>query len=301
MKQVYSWAEGLFEDAMARSLQLRSRHQPDTKSCNGVCTMYVSIRYTPIGASRSLAPEKVHYYMMNCLLYSRVECGFPSNADSFDEDVNVYLAGLLTALVDGERAARARSPLALDDLSVADAAAAAGRPRERYELYRASADRILVSLGIFKNARGRRPDSRSRLHLSDAAYVGRGEAYYALAQSYAVQTFRRSNAVSACLGKLSRDLERYLAVLSTLRGEYLNICETLSEGALYHLERSAAHVERRGDIASQYDHFLDAYSNYLRSGSPEARERLIAACETIRTIDPSFSFDIEKRESVTSL
>jgi hypothetical protein len=237
---------------------------------------------------------------MNSLLYSRMECGFPSNADSFDEDVNVYLAGLLTSTIVAESSAPTRLDLALDDLSLAERAAAAEQPREKYTLYRASADRLLVSLGIFKNARGRRPDSRVHLRLPDQTYVGRGKAYYALAQSYAVQTFRRGNAVSDCLGKLSRGFEQYLGVLSTLRGEYLNLREALSEGALYHLERSAAIIERRGDLSSRYDRFLDAYSNYLRSGSPDARAQLIAICEEMRTIDPSFRFDIGERESVTS-
>ena len=261
--------------------------------------MSVMTRYTPLGASRSPGPENAHYFLMNSLLYSRMECGFPSNDEYFDEDVNVYLAGLLVSLIAPGREGRREGRLAADDASLA-AMAAAAAPRERFDLYRANADHLLVSLGIFANARGRRPDSARHMHLADGAYVGRGKAYYALAQSYAAGLARRTTAVSDCLGKLSRGFERYLAVLSTLRGEYLNLHERISEGVLYHLERSAEVTERRGEIAFHYDRFLDAYSQYLRTGAPEARERVAAIVAEIRAIDPSFSFNIGERETLTS-
>jgi hypothetical protein len=263
-------------------------------------TMSVTTRYTPPGATHSLGPENVHYFLMNSLLYSRMECGFPSNDGYFDEDVNVYLAGLLASLMAGGAGNARRNRIAADDASLASMAEGAPSARERYELYRTNADHLLVSLGVFANARQRRPDSAARMHLAEAAYVGRGKAYYALAQSYASGLARRPTALSDVLGKLSRGFERYLAVLSTLRGEYLNLRERISDGALYHLERSAEAVERRGDMAVHYDRFLDAYSRYLHTGSAEAKERLAAICAEIRAIDPSFTFDIGDREPLTS-
>ena len=285
--------------AVAWSLQIFRPRRSGTIGASGVSTMSVLTRYTPPGASRSRGPENAHYFLMNCLLYSRMECGFPSNDEYFDEDVNVYLAGLLVSLIAPGPLGRREARLPADDASLA-AMAAAATARERYELYRANADHLLVSLGVFGNARARRPDSAALMHLSDAAYVGRGKAYYALAQSYAAGLARRATAVSDCLGKLSRGFERYLAVLSTLRGEYLNLHERISDGALYHLERSAEITERRGEIAFHYDRFLDVYSHYLRTGAAEARERLAAISAEIRAIDPSFSFNIGKREPLTS-
>lgn len=262
--------------------------------------MCVSVRYTPLGARRALVPEQASYFMMNCLLYSRMECAYPSNAERFDEDVNVYLAGLLTSVIRAEPRILESAALALDDIALAERAAAASRTRERYELYRSSADRLLIALGIFKNARERRPSVRAPFAFPDRVYMGRGAAYYSLAQSYAVETFRRATAVSECLGKLSRGFGRYVDVLSTMRGEYLDIRETLSDGALFHLERSATAAEASLDMASRYDRFLDAYSVYMRSRTPATRAELEAICAEIRSIDPSFSFDLSERESVTS-
>ena len=173
--------------------------------------MRVSTAYTPLCASRRPAPEEAYFFMMNCLLYSRIEAGYPPNSEFFDEDVNVYLASLLTSLI-YPRPRDGGSRLVADSgISLFESADASAGPREKYLRYRANADHILVSLGVFKNARARRPDSVPHLALSRDGYIGRGIACYGLARSYAAQTFRRNTAVVDVLGKLSAGFERYLA------------------------------------------------------------------------------------------
>ena len=259
--------------------------------------MCVSTSYTPLCATRYPSPEKAYFYMMNSFLYSRMEAGFPSNDAFFDEDVNVYVASILTAMIYPPPRGAAGAG---DDASLFRAAASAGSIRERYELYRKSADNLLISLGIFKNARGKRPSSMPHLCLSDAAYVGRGKMYYSIAQSYATQLHRKNSAIGEVLGKLSRGFERYVKVLSLMGGEYLNIFKQLSAGELYHLENSAFAIEKRKNLRVNYDQFLDIYSIYLRKKSPRAKKALMTAARDIRMLDPSFSFDIEKREPVGS-
>ena len=51
-------------------------------------------------SSRDLQPT--YYFMINCLLYSRMETGLVSNQDCYDEDVNVYLAHLLHSFINPE-------------------------------------------------------------------------------------------------------------------------------------------------------------------------------------------------------
>ena len=48
-------------------------------------------------SSRTIQPT--YYFMINCLLYSRMETGLVSNQDFYDEDVNVYLAHLLHSFI----------------------------------------------------------------------------------------------------------------------------------------------------------------------------------------------------------
>jgi hypothetical protein len=263
--------------------------------------MAVATLHTSPGVPRLISPREAYFFMMDALLHSRMEAGFPSNDDCFDEDVNVYLAGLLASLVyppagrDGARGGRS------GDASLFEAAGAAAGTREKFELYRRAGDSLLVSLGIFKNARAKRPDSVPHLALSDAAHIGRGKAYYAIARAYASQTRRRNTAIGDVLGKLSDNFERYLGVLSLMGGEHLNIFKQLSPGELYHLESAPRPAQRSAELAARYDRFLDRYSMYLREKSASARDALLAAAEEIRAMDSSFSFDIDARERVSSV
>ncbi len=253
-------------------------------------------------AARRPATEEAHFFMMNCLLYSRMEAGFPTNHAFFDEDVNVYLAGLLTSIIYRGGTERLAGPGAATDASLWEAAAAAPGPRERCALYRAGADRLLIALGVFRNARLRRPDSAPHLALSPAGYAGRGKAYYALARSYDAQAARRATALGDVLGKLSAGFERYVAVLSHLGGEHLNIFRQISEGEVFHLERASRASVPRESLAPLYDRFLDLYSGYLRAPSARGKRDLEAAAREIQRLDPSFTFELDAgRRPVRSL
>jgi hypothetical protein len=264
-------------------------------------TMSVSTLYTPFGVTRRPSTERAHFFVMNCLLYSRMEAGFPTNDAGFDEDVNVYLAGLLTSVIDPRPGGWTAASVVSTDAALREKAEAAPGPREKCRLYRSNADRILVSLGIFKNARLRRPDSVPHLDLAASGWVGRGKAYYAIARSYDAQARRRETALGEVLGKLSANFERYLAVLSLMGGEHLNIFRRISDGEVFHLERASRSSERRAELALRYDRFLDLYSGYLRSGTARAGRALEAAAGAIREIDPAFSFDLGKRGRIRSV
>ncbi len=261
--------------------------------------MSVLTAYTPISGSRFSTPEQAHFFMMNALLTSRMETGYPSNHEFPDEDVNVYLAGLLASRIQPAGGAFDEG-LALSDADLFEAITAAPGARARYETYRAAADALLVSLGIFRNARGKRPGSTPRLAPPDAAYVGRAKAYYAIASSLAAGLARRGNAAADVLGKLSRGFERYLAVLSHLAGEHLGIVRGISDGTLYHLEHSTPARERSG-VAEAYDRFLDRYSSYRRDPTPRGRQSLEEAARALRELDPSFAFDLGSLDRIKSL
>jgi hypothetical protein len=263
--------------------------------------MAVSTRYTPLHLARKLSSEGAYFFMMDSLLHSRMEAGFPTNDVCFDEDVNVYIASLLTSFIfpgSGDDGARGILPV---DSSIFEAAEASTGAREKYRIYRRAGDRILVSLGIFKNARLKRPDSAPHLAMSDAAHIGRGKSYYAIARAYAAQARFGNTAVADVLGKLSDHFERYLGVLSIMGGEHLNIFRRLSDGELFHLESTPHPAEKSPELALRHDRFLDLYSSYLESKSSRTKAALAEAVREIRALDPSFEFDIDARERVRSV
>src|SRR6185295_7534993 len=73
---------------------------------------YVDLKDT----SRELQPT--YYFMVNCLLYSRMETGLVSNQDFYDEDVNVYLAHLLHSFINPDYVEQSRRFLSKYDTEV---------------------------------------------------------------------------------------------------------------------------------------------------------------------------------------
>jgi len=254
--------------------------------------MRVSTVYTAIGDTSKTTHQETYFFMINSLLYSRMEIGIPSNDDFFDEDVNVYISNLLTSLIDPQHYEMLQKYLLLDDITLSEYVNVADSPRTKYMYYKTNADYLLTSLGIFNNPKRRRPNSIQHMRLSHRSYIGRGKTYYNLAQSYALGTFRRNTAIGEVMGKLSVGFEKYVKILSLMRGEYLNIYKKLSHGEIYHLEHSIDQIAKRKKLKSLYDRFLDAYSRYRRMRSSKTKRVLEEITVEIREIDPSFQFRI---------
>ena len=88
--------------------------------------------------SRDLQPT--YHFMINCLLYSRMETGLVSNADCYDEDVNVYLAHLLHAFINPEYVEQSRKFLSKYDSDVFRRLSTSTDARLKYQIFKTNAD-----------------------------------------------------------------------------------------------------------------------------------------------------------------
>lgn len=253
--------------------------------------MHMTTTYTTVGADHDGERSHTYFFMMNNLLYSRIESGFPSNDEYFDEDVNVYLAGLLASLVDPAFHAAAGRYVRTYDVQLFEFVASMKSSFTKFQAYKANADFLLVSLGIFDNPARMRPRSVSYMNIPQSNYIGRGMTYYHLAQSYCRETYRRNTALESVLGKLASGFEKYLDVLSLMRSEYLNMYRKITSGELFHLGHTVGKTGNRDERAALYDDFLDAYSHYRRDPSPDAREALDELAGRLRAVDPTFRFE----------
>jgi hypothetical protein len=241
---------------------------------------------------REIEPD--FFFMMNCLMYSRLETGNPSNRDFYDEDVNMYLASLLTSFMNPEYHERARKYLSRYDASLFNKIKDSSDVRLKYTIYKTNADFLLISIGIFKNPDGARPGSSDAVFKdNEEAYMGRGKAYYQFAYSYSQSMFKKPTAVSDVLEKLSRGFEQYVQILSHMRGEYFNILDTLGRGDVYHLARSIDKFASDKELKQLQDKFLDMYSSYMKSKDPQLKAELKSLAKKIQRIDESFRFQIE--------
>jgi hypothetical protein len=241
-------------------------------------------------SSRDLQPT--YYFMINCLLYSRMETGLVSNQEYYDEDVNVYLAHLLHSFINPEYVEQSKKFLSKYDTDVFRRLSSSSDARLKYLIYKTNADFLLVSIGIFDNPMI--PSTSRRSQPSEEAYVGRGKTYYHFAYSYSQQMHRKNQGVSEVLEKLSVGFEKYIRILSHMRGEYLDLVERLSSGEVYHLERSVDEHSQQELLRVKQDELLELYSLWKSDPTKEAEENLERVVSEIRQINPEFKFELPK-------
>ncbi len=237
------------------------------------------------------AIQPTYYFMVNCLLYSRMEVGIPSNEDGFDEDVNVYIANLLESFMDPKYVEKSRRVLSKYDTEIFSRLSKSTDARLKYTIYKTNADFLLISIGIFDNPRaGVSPSRRNRTDPSEEAYMGRGKTYYQFAYSYSQLIHGKGSAISEVLEKLSTGFDKYIQILTYMRGEYLDLVRRLTNGEVYHLERIVNQEMRNQAIRAKQDELLDSYSKWMKEPSPELEAEIKKKIAEVKEMDPSFNF-----------
>lgn len=248
--------------------------------------------------ARSVKPS--YYFMMRSLLHSRVDTGLVSDEQGEEEDVNVYLAHLLQAFSDPVYLQDSKPYLHRYDHEVFGRLSNSSDARLKYKIYKTNADFLLISIGVFDNPSQTLLNnmgtsgagSRSLMEPSEEATMGRGRTYYQFAYEYSQLLSRRRGGMTEVLEKLAKGFDRYTKILAHLRGEYLDLVHQLSQGEIYHLERSVNEDQSQEMLHTAQDAFLDAYAQYRRTRSSADRSLLDAAADTLRKQDPTFTFSL---------
>jgi hypothetical protein len=261
---------------------------------NGACKMNGSALYTEI--EQNCNRHEKHdttFYMMNHFLYSRLDGNYPTNTEFYDEDVNVYIANLLTSLSNSYYHETLRRHVIPYDIPLNKKVESLDSEREKYLYYRINADFLTLSTGLFGNPRMRRPGSASHMALPERSYIGRAKIYYRLAYSHLCRTSGNGSSLADVLDKLADGLENYIRILSVMKVEYLNLRRCLSDGEVFHLQRSILNVDREKNLKDLHNLFLDLYSEYRRRGGSELKKKIESVVDKIKLIDPDFSFSID--------
>jgi hypothetical protein len=227
-------------------------------------------------------------FMIHALLASRVESGMPSSEAPSEEDVNVYITHLLCDFVRPQYQMRVHKYISAYDSSVFERVRHTTNKRLKYAVYKANADHILVMMGVFHN-NGRRSSSLpGPLQIEEDVDLGRGKSYYDYAFTYSRSLFGRSSAIPEVMFKLAHGFERYVKILTYMRSEYLNLVDRMSEGELFHLQRSV----ESGELPQLRDEFLEAWTRWRQNPSDEHRQQLQELVEHLRGLDPEFRFEL---------
>jgi hypothetical protein len=249
---------------------------------------YLKLAFDPAAAS-SPEREDIGYFFINSFLLSRIDSDLPSDLREFDEDVNVYTASLLASVVSGREDFLRSDYVSFRDADVFARVQETKDRRLRYRVYKANADFLYVSLGIFSEAPVTKENGASEEDQRMVRLTGRGKSYYHFASAYAERLFGRHAAIAEVMDKLSRNFETYTKVMVWMSGEYLHLVDRLSEGEVFHIERAAQERFQEAHRVSKWDELLDCYAAWQKSHARDARRRLIRAARELRRIDPEFS------------
>jgi hypothetical protein len=207
--------------------------------------------------------------------------------------VNVYLVHLLSDLVTGPGLG---SPDPLRDIDVFHRVKDSRDPRYKGEVYRESADRLLLSTGIFVDTPFVAKGGKRVFEGAAQTRIGRGKTYYHFASMFHGQARSGSAALARILDRLSLDFERYVEVLFHMRGEYFNLYERIRDDVVLALPfpapDAAEEPDTRSDLERLRDEFLDAFWIWHHAPTPAHRAILNEAAERLRAHDPTFVFEL---------
>jgi len=152
-----------------------------------------------------------------------------------DGEEIMYMAGLL------ERMTRAPWMSELDqrgerlDMDVADRTGKERSLRERQAVYQATAERYLLHLGLWDGLQG---NQRGRYYqITEGNLADRACGYYGIASDLSARLPRPVCFKQTLLRHMADHLGLWLGILSTLRGDILELLPRITPGEEFHLAR----------------------------------------------------------------
>lgn len=234
--------------------------------------------------------EPTFFLMLNCLLLTRVRNDLESDDNQFEQEINVYLANLLTAFAKPAYVERLRPYLSDHDIEVFRRLERSNDARLKYTVYKANADFLLFSIGVFDSAGERSLPLGPEFRHGHQGQMGKGQTYYHFAFSYSKRIPALGETVTEVLEELSKGFEKYVTILTYLRGEYFDMVRRISDGEVYHLMRSVEDTGMSMQLEKKRNEFLDAYMDWKNLRTDEAKERMILIAEDLRALDPKFTY-----------
>tara|TARA_Y100000310_G_C20689909_1_gene821551 strand:+ start:3262 stop:3864 length:603 start_codon:yes stop_codon:yes gene_type:complete len=161
-----------------------------------------------------------YWFFINAFLRARIHKQCPSNDGYFDEDVNAYIAGLLTELAE-------RLKPILPDICLYEVMSNVDK-RQDFNLCRQQADALLIRCGVFPNFNNVRTEPNLDHNISRCAN------WYYKAACLGTQ-LPINHGIIDIFFKLAKHVDKYVELLDKTRHESLGIIERMSKADLREL------------------------------------------------------------------
>ncbi len=231
-------------------------------------------------------------YLLGAIIKCRSQEGLPSNMYTFDEDVNVYLAHLLFAVSLPEYHEMASPYLSRESSDILKWVNGTEDHTIRYFIFKVNADHLLIHSAIFDDLVSR---SRQKFFkVSRNHYRELAKLYYDQAAAYHKRIYRKKTGVGDVLEKLSHYYEVYQDLLKHVRREYFSFVNGFKDQVFHYFTGEVKEYERTLLRKNIMDEFLDLYSSWLETKSPELEGKIINLANQLEKLDPDFHFDFAK-------
>lgn len=231
--------------------------------------------------------EPLFFFMLNAYLQSRIETDHESDGD---EEVNVYVAGLLESLVDGRFYADNAEQLASSALDVCEKADHCETNRGKATVYRTNADHRLMAFGLFSGFGDHVGRYRAAM-TADDAYVEEARQFYGWAALFCARLPSRYRGLALTLEKLADGFGTYHEVLNHMATHHMDLMRRLSPGQTWHLEKDAHQAALPQIEAQALDQMLDAYNRWRLAPSEATRNEFLQASGPYCELKPDFDAD----------
>jgi len=230
--------------------------------------------------------ESAIRFLLGAILRSRVDLGLERQVADFDEDVNVYLAHLLFAVALPEYRELADPYLSTESSDVLRWVKSTEDRTIRYFIFKVNADHILLHLAVFDDLVAK--PWRSVFRRSERHYSELGRLYYEQASSYHSRIYRKKTGVGDVLVKLSRNFDAYSDVLRTVRRDYFHFVTRFRDRVFDRFMEELVRYEHEAGKKARMDHFLDLYSQWLKTKDPDLKVEIQRTVNEMRKFDPEF-------------
>jgi hypothetical protein len=229
------------------------------------------------------------FFFLHHILKARADLHLESGKNEHDQEVNVYISGLMNSLVDSEAFLHTREYISIFDVDVRRYLDDHPGARNEYVVYRDNADFGLLLQGVFLGFVHQ--GSYQRIVMPDADPGDRIALYYDLAASALAHLQGAHGPLIPVFTSIAEHLGEVVQILRRAAGYYFEIMEKISEGSMYHLERGLSDMGSTKIYQIRLDEFLKIYAEYKATPTEERKRRLLSLADELSIMNERFKFD----------
>jgi hypothetical protein len=229
------------------------------------------------------------FFFLQHILKARADLHMESGKNEHDQEVNVYISGLMNSLVDSEAFLHTKEYISIFDIDVRRYLDEHPGVRNEYVVYRDNADFGLLLQGVFLGFVHQ--GSYQHIVMPDADPKDRIAIYYDLAASALSHLQGTHGPLVPVFTAIAGHLAEVVQILRRAAGYYFEIMEKISEGSMYHLERGITDMGNTKIYQIRLDEFLKIYAEYKASPTEERRQRLLSLADELSVMNEKFRFD----------